>query len=468
MSVLIAGAVIIDGVANRPLEGHAILIEGRRIKAIGRRDDFATVPAVKVMDARGKYVIPGLLNANVHLLLDTRMENLVRHEGRYEELILEAAQVSLRSGVTTVFDTWGPRQPLISVRDRIDAGKATGSRIFCGGNIIGFDGPFSPDFWPKAHEVASADLVGRINSLWAENVGRDLMSMTLEEVTQEVRTYIGKGVDFLKYACNDHLGPFLAFSERVQSVLVEEAHRAGITAQAHTLTVAGLQAAIEAGCDLIQHVNVTGPVAIPQSLLELLAQAKVGAVVFPFTQRRLDVIMKGSEYTRRSFANIDINCRNLIQSGASILLATDGGIFARDAATDPLMKDSWAVAGEDNLNDLAEGHFFWLAAMEEKGMVPMEMLWAATSNIAAAYGKQQDLGTLEQGKIADLLILNKDPLQAAKNYRSVHLIMKDGVVVDREALPANRILTAPGAAAVVADSPPGRYVSGRFPPCCCH
>lgn len=73
----------------------------------------------------------------------------------------------------------------------------------------------------------------------------------------------------------------------------------------------------------------------------------------------------------------------------------------------------------------------------------MEMLRAATRNIALAYRKDKDLGTLEGGKIADMLILDRNPLEAAENYRSIHMILKDGALVDRGALPVNPILTKP-------------------------
>ena len=71
------------------------------------------------------------------------------------------------------------------------------------------------------------------------------------------------------------------------------------------------------------------------------------------------------------------------------------------------------------------------------------MLRAATRNIAVAYGKGNDLGTLEPGKIADMVILDRDPLQSSENYRTIHQVVKDGAVVNREALPGKAVLTAP-------------------------
>jgi imidazolonepropionase-like amidohydrolase len=449
VSLLISNATLIDGVAKHPIAEQSLLIDSGRFKAIGSPDEVGIPPGVEVIDARGKFIIPGLMDANVHLLQDMRMENLVRYEDRYMDLIAEAAQLALKSGLTTVFDTWGPRQPLMEVRDKINSGQMPGSRIFCAGNIVGLDGPFSADFIAKATEVASPSLIERINGLWAENVGPALSWMTPKQVVQEIRRYISKGIDFIKYAASEHRWgtptTFLVFSPEVQAAIVAETHRAGLTAQAHTMSVESLRIAIEAGCDLIQHCNITGPVLIPSSTLDLIAKRKTGAVVFPFTQRRRDLMMEKGDAIGNIFSSgtVDTNVLNLMQSGATLLLATDAGIWAPEAATDPFW--SAAITGEDNLIELGQGHFHWLKAMEEKGLQPMEMLWAATRNIAVAYQKDKDLGTIETGKIADLLILEKDPLQSAEHYRSIHVILKDGAVVDRLALPLNPILTRPAA-----------------------
>jgi imidazolonepropionase-like amidohydrolase len=319
--------------------------------------------------------------------------------------------------------------------------------VFCAGWIVGLDGLLSRDFDAKTPETLSPFLVEAINGLCAENVGPALSWMTPEQVAREVRTYIGKGIDFIKYASNEHRWgdptTSLVFSPRVQGAIVAEAHRAGITAQAHTTSVESLLVAVEAGCDLIQHCNITGPFPIPEGTLELIAERKTGAVVFPFTQRRFDWLMANCAIDRAYFATSDTNCRRLLQAGAKVLLANDGYLGGPELAGDPRWNKFWLAPGEDNLNALDQGHFVWLKAMEEKGMAPMEMLRAATRNIAIAYGKDQDLGTLESGKFADMLILDKDPLQSAENYRSIHMVIKDGTVVDREALPLNPILTKP-------------------------
>ncbi|WP_290057672.1 amidohydrolase family protein [Amycolatopsis solani] len=445
MSLLLTGATVIDGVTDKGVEGRAVLIENGRIAAIGRPDELT---GTETLDFSGKFLIPGLMNANVHLLVNVLFETLVRYEGRYEDLITEAAQVALENGLTTVFDTWGPRRALTAVRDRIDRGETPGSRIRCAGNIVGFDGPFSDDFDKRIPGVGSSRFVDRVNAAWVENVGRHLMWLTPEEVGKEVRAYLERGVDFVKYASNEHggasAGAFLQFSERTQRVIVDEAHRAGLTAQSHTGTVEGLRMALEAGCDLVQHCNMTGPTEIPRETLELFAEKNCGAVIFPLTENGIKVLRESiSDFEWTLWKASDTNARNLIGSGASILLANDGGIFAPEVMNEPMIKGTWNGLPEDEaLGRLATGHFVWLRAMEEKGMAPMALLHAATRNIAEAYHVDDDLGTIEAGKIADLVVLDENPLLGAKNYQSIHAVIKDGAVVDRDALPEQPLLTA--------------------------
>jgi imidazolonepropionase-like amidohydrolase len=445
----VTGATVIDGNGGAPIKDGVIVIERSRITTVGGRGT-PVPPDARKIDARGKFVIPGLMNANVHLFgVLLTLERLARHLVHPEEIIIEGAQVALKNGLTTVFDTWGPRRFLMNVRDQINAGKVVGSRFYCAGNIIGFDGPLSADFMTKAPEAVSSLFAKRVNSIFVENVGRHLMWLTPDGVAKEVRAYIAKGIDFIKYGSNEHYwasaGAFLAFSHRQQAAMVEAAHSAGVTAQAHSMSVEGLHLAVEAGCDLVTHCNVTGPTHIPDETLELMAKRKTGAVIFPQTDKQMGWIKENvSDIEWTLWKSTDINARNLIKSSAPLMLANDGIIWPPEVKADPWLKKSWVSAPEEqNMGSLANGHFFWFRAMEEKGCPPMAMLQAATKNIAVAYKKDKDLGTLEKGKIADLIVLDKDPLQAAENYRSIQMILKDGAIVDRDALPNKPILSGP-------------------------
>jgi imidazolonepropionase-like amidohydrolase len=442
--VAIVGGTVIDGNGGVPTKSGTVLIEGNRIISVG--DQALPIPTdASRIDAAGKYIIPGLMDANVHLVQDTKPLSIVRYEGRYDEVAIEAAQVALKSGVTTVFDSWGPRQYLIKARDAIASGRSHGARIYCAGNIVGLGGPYSEDFLPAARSVLYENFSDRINALWQENVGPELVWMSPDQVRREIRAYARRGIDFLKFAVTTHRpsSAHIMFSPRVQRVIVEEAHAAGLTAQTHTTTNEGLHLAIEAGVDLMQHVDLThGPERIPEETLELIVDSRIACALLAQTDRALAAFRefgRSSSFFRLYDSTIDPNTRMLIHSGAVIVLSTDAGVFCENTLTSESYRR--AIAPEESLLILGEGHFHWLLAAEQKGMRPMDMLMAATKNIARAYKVDSDLGTIEAGKIADIVVLDRDPLASAMNYRSIDIIIKDGRVVDRHSLPTRRLLT---------------------------
>ena len=116
-----------------------------------------------------------------------------------------------------------------------------------------------------------------------------------------------------------------------------------------------------------------------------------------------------------------VNDVNLIKAGVPLLLATDAGM----ADPDRLATMS-ARAQIDRPTELGEAHFRWFAAVAEKGMKPMDAILAATRNVAAAYKKLDRLGTIERGKLADLVVLDADPLADLANIRRISLAIKGG------------------------------------------
>jgi imidazolonepropionase-like amidohydrolase len=445
-SLAIVNGTVIDGTGSAPLKNAVVVIDGDRIAAVGAAGKVTVPPDAEVIDAKGKYLIPGLMDANVHLFFGTAdLALMYQNEGRYHEMIIEAAQIALKSGQTTVYDTWGPRAALVQARDLINSGEAIGSRIFHAGNIIGFDGPYSDDFMPKVAEVATGTFVSEINEMWQQGVGRELMWLTPEEVTERVREYATKDVDFLKYGASGHqLMFFIGFSPRVQKAIVDEGHRAGMTVQAHTSSPESLDLAIEAGVDIATHCDITGLKSeMPPETIRKMVDRGTACSILPLTQARLKFLvekMPNSPVT--PYHEIaEKNIRNMIKAGVSLLMSTDAGIFSHE-----IEEHYGKLMG--NLNEvdpstkLGEGHFNALVALEEMGMSPMEILKSATSNIARAYKNDADLGTLEAGKFADLVILDKDPLKDARNYRSIHTVVKSGQVVDLDALPTKPIVTA--------------------------
>ena len=253
-TLAVTGGTVIDGTGAAPVSNGVVLITDGRITAVGAAGDVDVPAGATTIDAGGKFVIPGLMDGNLHLFLNGDLETLIKHEERLHEIVLEAAQITLKTGQTTVFDTWGPRAALVQARDMINAGEAPGSRIYLAGNIIGFSGPLGPDFRESYAPYVSKAFVKRINETWEENTGRELLWMSPDSVAQVIRNYTTLGMDFLKYGASGHVDMnLISFSERVQRVIVEEGHRAGITVQTHTTSVESLDMAVEAGVDIITH-----------------------------------------------------------------------------------------------------------------------------------------------------------------------------------------------------------------------
>lgn len=442
--LVIAGATLVDGTGTPPAAGSAVVVRGERIAWVGSTADLERSEDDRVLDATGMYVVPGLLDANTHLVLHCDPDVLLRYApGRYDELVAEAAQVALRAGITTVFDTWGPLESLRRVRDRIDAGELPGSRIRFAGNIIGNDGPWSADFFPY-RERLNPEVADEVDRHWEQGVGAELTWMPAESVGRAVRRYLAAGrVDFVKYASSAHAHHrFLAFAPDAQRAIADEAHAAGLTVQACALTPEALKAAIAAGADLLQHANATGRYPLPEPTLKHIADRGLPCATMLYTERFLAAVDTDTSlpgHWRDGMRVKDRNARDLIDAGATVLLATDGGVFGPSAMTSPWVGSLLGLP--DVPIRLGASHLSWFQAAWERGMSGMAALQAATCNIAAAYRVDDEIGTVEPGKRADLLVLEADPLNSPGAYGRVAHVVKDGRIVDRARLPENPVLT---------------------------
>jgi imidazolonepropionase-like amidohydrolase len=267
-------------------------------------------------------------------------------------------------------------------------------------------------------------------------------------VREVVREYIATtGIDFVKYASTAHgYRQFIGLSPDSQRAIVEEAHAVGLKAQACAMTPETLKMAITAGVDLLQHASSTGRYGLPQETLELIVERQLPSVLLLFTDRCLAALLEKverGEVSRLSGERAltsDENARRLIAAGAKIILALDGGVFGAAARTS---RDwgSFLTGFPDNPYHLGSSHVFWLRSAIERGLSPSGALLAATRNIAEAYGVDAELGTLEPGKRADLLVLDADPLADPQNYLRIAHVVKDGRLIDRDRLPEQPVLT---------------------------
>src|SRR5262249_49923256 len=129
----IVGGTVIDGNGGPALSDAVIVVSGSKITAIGARSSVRIPQRATIIDATGRYVVPGFFDTNVHLSLyggvKERYETIVRYHSRQNDIVLEAAQIDLKHGITTVRDSYGMLVPLTRVRDAIARGEAVGSRI---------------------------------------------------------------------------------------------------------------------------------------------------------------------------------------------------------------------------------------------------------------------------------------------------------------------------------------------------
>jgi imidazolonepropionase-like amidohydrolase len=407
--IAIVGATLIDGNGGPAIADAVIVVSGTRISAIGPRASVRIPAGAIVIDAAGRYVVPGFIDTNVHLSLYggvlARYETLAKYHPRQSEIVLEAAQIDLRHGVTTVRDSYGLLTPLTQVRDAIARGEATGARIFAAGNIVGWGGPYSVSF----NLIPQRDLTRfqqEMNDAVAQGAGEDLADMTPEELRGAINKYLDKGPDVLKFGGTSHFSQptYIGFSPEAQKVMVEETHKRGLVAETHSTTIEGLRLSVLAGIDLIQHPEVLSPREMPDDLVDLIRQRKVicsmlvntitGETWQKHLKTKAEVEKKLQEAAkkeplprtlvaeRRRAADLELdletrrlNAQKLIRGGCTVTVGTDS---------------YWAAAPEFSSDPKPEnqnhgiGTVIAIEGLVELGMTPMQAIVAATRNGAPA------------------------------------------------------------------------------------
>lgn len=467
----ITGATLIDGTGRDPVPDAVLVVTGDRLTAVGPRASTPVPDGATVIDAAGRYVMPGMIDTNVHLSLyggvNDRYETLVRYSHRQADIVLEAAQLQLKHGITTVRDSYGVLPALVATRDRIARGEATGARILAAGNIVGWGGPYSVSF-SLVREAGLTLFQEQMNDHIAQGAGEDLVDMTPDELRTAINAYLDKGPDFLKFGGSAHFArpAFIGFSPEAQRVMVEETHKRGRKAETHATTPDSLRLSIEAGIDGIQHPELLGPRALPDALVRTIVERRIFCSMLVNTitgdawqkhlkdreaatkriaedlekaQKAGAARPKTSAEVRKEAADTGEemqmrrkNAQALIAAGAVVTIGTD---------------NYWAAAAElsrapkPEAQDHGIGTVLGVEGLVELGMTPMQALVAATQNGAYAAGREADLGTLERGKLADLLVLDANPLEAIANIRKIRVLMAAGRVVDREKLPEIRVLS---------------------------
>ncbi|TAJ31522.1 MAG: amidohydrolase family protein [Nitrospirae bacterium] len=367
-------ARVIDG-RGRTLERATILIQDGRIAAVGMERQVSVPRGAVTIDARGMTVLPGLIDCHVHLCLgaDPDVVRAIREEDQALTLLKAArfARLTLEAGFTTVRDLGARDHGIFALQQAIGAGIAPGPRILAAGLAICMTG-------------GHARFIGR----QADGpVG----------VVQAVREQLAAGAEVIKFiASGGVLTPGtspdcaqMTFEEL--SAGMEEARRASRRVAAHAHGAEGMKNAVRAGAHSIEHATLMddeaadlmrahGVFMVP-TLSALATTAACGlACGVPET-----AVSKAKTMRARHEASF----KKAHRSGIPIALGTDAGT--------PFNHHG------DNAQELDR--------MVALGMSPMEAILAATSSAATLLGLEQSVGTIEAGKVADLLVVDGNPLK---------------------------------------------------------
>lgn len=410
--LVILNGTLIDGAGNPPTPNEAIVVQGNRIRSIGRLPEDVRLEDrehVNVLDASEQWILPGLIDGHCHLSFGfPQMNGAPSSQGTTsaEFSTLRAArnaQTVLRSGVTSLSVPGGTWFIDVAVRDAVTAGLIEGPRIFCAGRFIVTYGSITDN------EPSWVGTPEHVNGKLANSV---------DEMVTEVRRQCKHGVDYIKMA-DSTWGDLQTIAPHELAAVTQEAHRRNARITIHARGSGSTRAAAEAGVDWILHADLA-----TDDDLEAVAEA--GVPIMPtmtFLARGVEV---GREYGRSQYA-VDAMKRHLDgaihvlqrarQLGITLLCGTDSG-------NSPLMP-----YGELHANEME-------MLVQYGGYTPLEAISACTRDTAFAVGLEHEVGTLEAGKLADLILVTADPLADIRVLQGgAHLavVIKDGKIVDHQA-----------------------------------
>jgi imidazolonepropionase-like amidohydrolase len=387
MRVVRAGSLI-DGTGREVQRDRALYVEAERIVEIGPAD---RIPAdADVLDLSKYCVLPGLIDAHVHLVFSRSANALADVLAEDDQLLLlraaAAGRQALQAGITTVRDLGGRGGVTFRLRDAIAKAILVGPRILAAGSPITITG-------------------GHCHFLGLEADGAS-------EVRAAARGQLKAGANCLKImATGGRMTPgtntlVAQYSVEELTAAVEEAARAHVPLAAHALGTAGIRNATVAGVTTIEHCNWLGPDGAVQFDEEVAAQmaTKGVAVVATLTplQRSAPVVRDG---VMRSM-------RRMRELGVPFVAGTDAGV---------------SLTPFDSLQRELE------ILVDEVGFTPLEAITVATGGSARVLGLS-DVGTLEPGRLADLIAVEGDPSVRMQDLRSIKMVVKGGQTLAQNGL----------------------------------
>lgn len=411
--VALVNGMLLDGYEAEPVHRAVVVFDDGRITAAASAHEIDIPDDAVVIDAGGRTILPGLIDAHVHVDLIghgdyDRYYRFLRGTERLYEVMPIAAKQMLRAGVTSAIDLGTPFQ-ILELRKQIRAGEIPGPRLT-------ISGPW-------------------ITRVYLDGVPDEyqLMIDSPRQAAQRTRELIAAGADVIK--------TWAGLSEEDYSAVVREAHAEGIKVHAHLYHPDAMRAAIAAGVDVFQHAGSARNPPYDEELVARIAHDNIPIVqtishriwIYPatvaFPERLLDPVHREDmppdvyaevmdsfrQFHRLSyFHDIGQETRNAKRSAGQFIEAGAYMGVGTDAASP--------------LNFHTDAMVFEMRALVDSGMTPLQVISAATKTNAEILGRFDELGTIEPGKLADLIVVDGNPLADIDVLSRVDIVVKDGVL----------------------------------------
>jgi imidazolonepropionase-like amidohydrolase len=397
--LVLRNATVIDGRGGPPVAGATVVIQDGRIAQVAR-GTVRTAPGAREIDLTGRWLIPGLIDAHVHVATDP-----TGRDANVRRTLADA----FRGGVTTVRDMGGDAIALAELARWADSAEVAVPRVRFSALFGG------PSFFGDPRTIASAHggIPGELPWLRAVRDTTDLRaSITSAKAT---------GATGIKIYAD--LPP-----ERIAAV-TREAHRQHLTAWSHATVYPSLpRDAVEAGVNVLSHAmyliwETQRPVPATYHEGRTALRALGSPVV--------DSIALGALFDRMRSRNVMLEPTLYVAEAQPSLQKILP--FCRDVTGLAARRGVSIVAGTDDIlgeRDSTANLHRELELLVESGLSPLAALTAATRNGARALGLDQTYGTIEKGKVADLVVLDADPRIAIGNTRRVRMVIKGGRVYE--------------------------------------
>ena len=393
--VLLRPARVFDG--ERLHENWQVLVSGQRIAAAG--PNLRVAAGTRTVDLPNCTLLPGLIEGHSHLLLhpydEVPWNDQVLRESHAERVARAVvhARKTLEAGFTTVRDlgTEGADYDDVGLKQAIEKGVVPGPRMLTAGRALVATGSYGPKgFQPDVNVPQGAE----------EADGTD-------RLTRAVRTQIGKGIDVVKVYADYRWGLMgeskPTFLQSELELVVQLATSAGRPVVAHATTAEGMRRATLAGCRTIEHGD--GGTAEVFNLMKTRNVALCPTLAATEATSQYRGWRKGNDPEPERVSQKKRSFRLALEVGVTICMGGDAGVFAHG----------------DNARELE--------LMVDYGMKPDEALRAATATNADVFGLADRLGRIRPGLLADVLVVEGNPVQTITAIRRVRLVLKGGMIV---------------------------------------